>query len=93
MSSNLLGELVANNGTFILNVTEENFIYNIDQIIILEDTIFNGIFIGDYEDVKSTYLADSSIAIKAGARITPINNIQFNAVNLASGSVELVLSA
>ena len=91
MSSNLLGELVANNGTFIINTPDYEKIVNIDAIIVLEDTIFEAIYI-EAINVKDDYLADSAV-VKAGARITPINGLKFSGVYIESGSVELVLSA
>lgn len=86
-----MGELVANNGTYILNNLDDNsFSKPIDAIVVLEDTIFNAIYI-DGNPVTSDYISNSSIAIKAGAIITPINDLQFSGVNLVSGSVALVL--
>jgi hypothetical protein len=90
MGTNLMGELVANNGTFILN-SDINLTKNIDAIVVLEDTIFQSISVNG-SDVKSTYLADPAIAIKAGAIITPINDLTFTGVRIDSGSVALVLA-
>ena len=89
MGTNLMGELVANLGTYIVNnTTAVN--KTIDAIVVLEDTIFSSIRVAG-TDAKSTYLADSAIAIKAGAIITPINDVQFSGVTLTSGSIALVL--
>jgi hypothetical protein len=89
MSSNLLGELAGNNGTFILN-SDINLTKKIDAIVVLEDTIFQTIGVNGI-DAKATYLADPTIAIKAGAIITPLDALQFSNVRIDSGSVVLVL--
>jgi hypothetical protein len=84
-----MGELVANNGTYIVNNTTEAT-KTIDAIVVLQDTVFTAIKTAGV-DVKSTYIADTGTAVKAGAIITPINDLQFSGVTLASGSVALVL--
>jgi hypothetical protein len=89
MGTNLMGELVANLGTYIVNNTTE-VTKTIDAIVVLEDTIFSSIKVAG-TDAKSTYLADATKAIKAGAIITPINDVQFSGVTLTSGSIALVL--
>jgi hypothetical protein len=89
MGTNLMGELVADMGTFIANNTTE-VTRTIDAIVVLQDTVFTSIKVAG-TDVKSTYIAAPGTAIKAGAIITPINNLQFSGVQLASGSVALVL--
>ncbi len=85
-----MGELVANNGTFIVNSTDEGFTRTIDAIVVLEDTIFGEILL-DRNNVLSDYVSNPLIAVKAGAIITPIDDLQFSGVNLVSGSVALVL--
>lgn len=89
MGTNLMGELVANSGTYIVNNTTA-VTKTIDAIVVLEDTVFAAIRVAG-SDVKATYLADTAKAIKAGAIITPINDLQFSGVTLTSGSVALVL--
>ncbi len=89
MSSNLLGEIAGNMGTFVVNTTSE-VTKKVDAIVVLEDTIFTSIKIAG-TDVKSTYIQDASLAIKAGAIITPLADNQFSGVQLTSGSVVLVL--
>ncbi len=84
-----MGELVANLGSYILNNTTSTD-KTIDAIVVLEDTIFSSIRVAG-SDVKSTYLADATKVIKAGAIITPINDVQFSGLTLTSGSVALVL--
>ena len=79
----------ANQGTFIVNDTNEKTITH-DAIVVLEDTVFNAIKIGSV-DVKSSYIAATGTAVKAGAIIRAINGQQFSAVDLVSGSVCLVL--
>lgn len=89
MSSNLLGEVVANNGTYIVNNTTE-VTKTIDAIIVLEDSVFASIKTAGTES-KTTYIASTATAVKAGAIITPVSDLQFSGVQLVSGSVALVL--
>jgi hypothetical protein len=89
MGTNLMGELVADMGTYIANNTTE-VTRTIEAIVVLQDTVFTSIKVAG-TDVKSTYIAAPGTAVKAGAIITPINNLQFSGVQLASGSVALVL--
>lgn len=79
----------ASQGTFIVNNTDEKELSH-DAIVVLEDTVFNSIKIGGV-DVKSTYIAATGTAVKAGAIIRPTEAQKFSAVTLASGSVCLVL--
>lgn len=79
----------ANQGTFIVNDTNEKTILH-DAIVVLEDTVFNAIKIGGV-DVKSSYIAATGTAVKAGAIIRPTDAQKFSAVDLVSGSVCLVL--
>jgi len=79
----------ASQGTFIVNNTTEKTIGH-DAIVVLEDTVFNSIKIGGV-DVKSSYIAATGTAVKAGAIIRPINAQKFSGVKLTSGSVILVL--
>lgn len=90
MATNLMGELVANNGTFILNNTTE-YTGNIDAIVVLEDTVFNAVKIAGV-DVKSSYIGTPATAVKAGAILTPTADQKFSGVDLTSGSVALVLA-
>ncbi len=90
MATNLMGELVANNGTFILNNTTE-YTGSIDAIVVLEDTVFNAVKIAGV-DVKSSYIATPATAVKAGAILTPTADQKFSGVKLTSGSVALVLA-
>jgi hypothetical protein len=89
MATNLMGELVANNGTFILNNTTEKTA-SIDAIVVLEDTVFNAVKIAGV-DVKSSYIGTPATAVKAGAILTPTADQKFSGVDLTSGSVALVL--
>lgn len=84
-----MGELVANLGTYIVNNTTEAT-KTIDAIVVLQDTVFSSIKVAGV-DVKSSYIAAPGTAVKAGAIITPINDLQFSGVQLTSGSVALVL--
>jgi len=81
--------LTAQQGTFIVNNTVERTV-NHDAILVLEDTVFNSIKIAG-SDVKSSYIAATGTAVKAGAIIRPINGAKFSGVRLTSGSVCLVL--
>lgn len=89
MSSNLIGELAGNMGTFVVNTTTE-VTKKIDAIVVLEETIFTSIKVNGV-DTKNTYIQDATLAVKAGAIITPVNDLQFSGVQLVSGSVALVL--
>jgi len=81
--------LVAQQGTFIINDTVEKTV-NHDAIMVLEDTVFSSIKVAGV-DVKSTYIAATGTAVKAGAIIRPLNGAKFSGVTLTSGSVCLVL--
>ncbi len=85
-----MGELVANNGTFILNNTTE-YTGSIDAIVVLEDTVFNAVKIAGV-DVKTSYIGTPATAVKAGAILTPTADQKFSGVDLTSGSVALVLA-
>ena len=84
-----LSVISASQGTFIVNDTNEKTI-NHDAIVVLEDTVFNAIKIAGV-DVKSSYIAATGTAVKAGAIIRPTDAQKFSAVDLVSGSVILVL--
>lgn len=97
MSSNLLGELVANSGTYYLN--SGGYGGNIDQIIVRGDGVIIGkIYVNrDGEEVDIINELLSSNTVPDGLRITPQNNEVFTSVLLggssASGSgLELVLA-
>jgi hypothetical protein len=81
--------LIANQGTFILNNTVAKTV-TINAIVALEDTVFSAIRIAG-TDVKATYIAAPSTAVKAGTIIRATNAQQFSGVKLTSGSVILVL--
>ena len=81
--------LTAQQGTFIVNNTVEKTV-NHDAIIVLEDTVFSAIRVAG-TDVKSTYIAATGTAVKAGAIIRPLRGAKFSGVTLTSGSVCLVL--
>jgi len=84
-----LSVISASQGTFIVNTTDLVEVLH-DAIVVLEDTVFNSIKIGGV-DVKSTYIAATGTAVKAGAIIRPTEAQKFSAVELTSGSVCLVL--
>lgn len=81
--------LTAQQGTFIVNNTVAKTVDH-DAIIVLEDTVFSAIRVAG-TDVKSTYIAATATAVKAGAIIRPLNGAKFSGVTLTSGSVCLVL--
>ena len=81
--------LTAQQGTFIVNNTAAKTVDH-DAIVVLEDTVFSAIRVAG-TDVKSTYIAATGTAVKAGAIIRPINGAKFSGVTLTSGSVALVL--
>lgn len=98
MSSNLLGELAANNGTYYLT-NGIDFIGAVDQIIVrgssVEITTLETIRNGVYVDVKDEYL--STDIVPNGLRITPKGDEVFNKITVTTAGmtngVELVLSA
>jgi hypothetical protein len=81
--------LTAQQGIFIVNNTVEKTV-NHDAIMVLEDTVFSSIKVAGV-DVKSTYIAATGTAVKAGAIIRALNGAKFSGVTLTSGSVCLVL--
>ena len=81
--------LTAQQGTFIVNNTAAKTVDH-DAIVVLEDTVFSAIRVAG-TDVKSSYIAATGTAVKAGAIIRPINGSKFSGVTLTSGSVCLVL--
>ena len=81
--------MTAGQGTYVVNNTDEIVISH-DAILTLEDTVFTSISVGG-SDVKADYIAATGTAVKAGAFIRPQNGAKFSAVQLASGSVILVL--
>lgn len=87
--SNSNSVLSAAQGTYIVNTTDGVNVSH-DAIVALEDTVFNSIKIGE-TDVKDLYIQDSSVSVKAGAIIRPLNGAKFSGVRLTSGSVILVL--
>ncbi len=82
--------LIAKKGTFVLNNTTEKTV-NVNAIVVLEDTVFNVIKIAGV-DVKSTYIAAPSTAVKAGTIIRATAAQQFSGVKLTSGSALLILA-
>jgi len=60
-----------------------------ESIVVLEDTVFNSIFLGA-NDVLSTLVTAPLVAVKAGAIISWGQGQVFTTVRLTSGSVLLV---
>jgi hypothetical protein len=97
MSTNILGELVANNGTYFLH--NGTFIGSFDQIIIRGKGVeINNIYVNRnnvQHDVTEEYI--SNILVPDGLRITPKNDEVFTEIRIATSlqyiGVELVLSA
>lgn len=98
MSSNLLGELAANNGTYFL-ANGFDYLGKVDQIIVrgsnMQIKALEILREGVYVDVKGEYL--SSDIVPNGLRITPKNDEVFNRIVIDTlggfGGLELVLSA
>ena len=81
----------ASNGTFILN---NNSRYGgvIKAIVVLENTKFAFIKeTGNVADLKAVYIGNTTIDVKAGAMITPLNQNTFSEIQLTSGSVAVIL--
>lgn len=103
MGTNLLGELVANNGTYYLQATELELTYtaNIDQIIVRGNNLviiaLEVIRDGEYVDVLSDYMKNPNVP--NDLRITPKNNEVFARITVSSAGgfedtgFELVLAA
>ena len=89
MSVTRIDTIAAQQGTFIVNNTTEKTV-NHQAIIVLEDTVFSSIKVAG-TDAKSSYIAATGTAVKAGAIIRGINGVVFSGVTLTSGSVVLVL--
>ena len=68
--------LTAQQGTFIVNNTAAKTVAH-DAIVVLEDTVFSAIRVAG-SDVKSTYIAATGTAVKAGAIIRHINGANFS---------------
>jgi hypothetical protein len=100
MSSNLLGELVANNGTYYLAGSENSYMGNIDQIIVRGNGVVIGKIFVEIDGVNENLVDDylSSQNVPNGLRITPkdgkvFTGIQFTGATATDCGVELVLSA
>lgn len=89
MGTNLLGEAVANMGSFVINTTDLVSVV-CDAIVVTDDAVFTNIYIGA-TDKKAEYIQDVTLTVKAGTIITPKGDAQFTGVKLASGQVTLVL--
>ena len=96
--ANSYGEiLTARGGSYILNTTaeyEQRFFY---AVVVLENTQFSKLYTEDRNGIVNDLALDDHIAdpagvIKAGAIITPMDfNAPFSLIELASGSVALIL--
>lgn len=89
MATQPLTILAAMQGSYIINDTT-SWTGKCDAVYTLEDTVFSVLTDSD-AGTKDTYIADSAVAVKAGALIRPLDDAQFTAVTLTSGSVALVL--
>jgi hypothetical protein len=89
MSQPSLDKLAALRGTYIINNTAE-VTTTIYGVLVLEDTVIASLEVAGV-DVKADYVAAPATAIKAGAYITPLSGVEFNAITLTSGSVSIVL--
>lgn len=88
MSLPNIDKLVASKGVFIVNNTTEKTA-TIAGVLVLEDTVISSLKVAG-SDVKSSYIAATGTAIKAGAYITGVG-VNFSGITLTSGSVALVL--
>lgn len=89
MGTNLIGEAVANMGSFVVNLTTQ--VDKVcDAIVVTDDAIFSKILI-EGVDVKKDYIQNTGLMVKAGTIITPIDNLQFSGVELVSGQVVLII--
>ena len=88
MSLPNIDKLVASKGVFIVNNTTEKTA-TIAGVLVLEDTVISSLKVAG-SDVKSSYIAATGTAVKAGAYITGIG-VNFSGITLTSGSVALVL--
>ena len=88
MSLPNIDKLVASKGVFIVNNTTEKTA-TIAGVLVLEDTVISSLKVSG-SDVKSSYIAATGTAIKAGAYITG-QGVNFSGITLTSGSVALVL--
>ena len=96
--ANSYGEiLTARGGSYILNTTDvynNQFFY---AVVVLENTVISSLYTEDRngtvnQQALDDHIADSAIAIKAGAIITPMDfNAPFSHIELISGSVALIL--
>lgn len=83
--------LVAANGVFIVN-DANLYSSNFQALLVLEDTIISSLkHTGDATEQVNEYIANSAIALKAGAIITPIQLNTFGSIQLTSGSVQVIL--
>lgn len=89
MATQPLTILAAMQGSYIINDTTA-WTGTCDAVYTLEDTVFSVLTDSD-AGTKDTYISDSAVAVKAGALIRPLDDAQFTAVTLTSGSVALVL--
>lgn len=89
MATQPLTILAAMQGSYIINDTTA-WTGTCDAVYALEDTVFN-VLTDSEGETKDSYIADSAVAVKAGALIRPLADAQFTAVTLTSGSVALVL--
>lgn len=99
MSSNLMGELVANNGTVFLAGGGNLYSGNVDQIIVRgAGVVIGAIYVtrdGEQVEVTEDYLYSTNIP--DGLRITPKGDEVFTAITLNPSSansvgLELVLA-
>ena len=103
MSSNLLGELVANNGTYFLQNSGSAYEGNIDQIIVRGNGIQISILAnveGELVNVTEQYLQNGkNVSLPNGLRITPKGDAVFSIVRIevntlvdGGSGLELVLA-
>jgi hypothetical protein len=99
MGTNLLGELAANNGTYIMLADSDydanlNGHLGIDRIIVLEPTYIESLYVtNDENNLIDDYVSCPSCLIPAGAILTPKDDLKFTFVQISDGALCLILGA
>ena len=86
------GRLIAQNGTYIVNDTNE-YVANAEAYYMAEDTVISRIEVNGVTgtDAKGDYISTAATAVKGGVLLTPIGDDYFSAITLTSGSVTVIL--
>jgi predicted methyltransferase len=87
--STALDVMAASQGSYVVNDTTE-LTKDFDAIMTLEDTVFTSLKIGGV-DALADFVSTPANTVKAGAIIRTTDDTVFSGVELASGSVVIVL--